>query len=63
VAGSVIADLPFPEDAAVMLLVRGTEMIAPKGQTKLLQGDHVYVFCRPDDRPFVQLMFGRTEEG
>lgn len=62
VAGQVIADLPFPEDAAVMLVVRGTEMIAPKGQTRLQVGDHVYVFCRPEDRPFVQLMFGRTEE-
>mgnify|MGYP001284949915 CR=1 FL=1 len=62
VAGSVIADLPFPEGAAVMLVVRGNEMIAPKGQTRLEPGDHVYVFCQPDDRPFVQLMFGRPEE-
>ncbi|WP_373048661.1 potassium/proton antiporter [Vulgatibacter sp.] len=62
VAGSVMADLPFPEGAAVMLVVRGNEMIAPKGQTRLDPGDHVYVFCRPTDRPFVQLMFGRTEE-
>jgi hypothetical protein len=26
-------------------------------------GDHVYVVSRPEDRPLLQLMFGRPEEG
>ena len=62
VAHSAISDLPFPEGAAVMLLVRGNELVAARGPTRLEPGDHVYVFCRPEDRPFVQLMFGRSEE-
>lgn len=62
VAGSPISELPFPEGAAVMLVVRGSELVPAKGATRLVPGDHVYVFCRPDDRPFVQLMFGRSEE-
>ncbi len=62
VANNTIADLPFPEGAAVMLLVRGSELVAARGPTRLMPGDHVYVFCRPEDRPFVHLMFGRSEE-
>ena len=61
VAGVRIADLPFPEGAAATLIVRGRELIAPKGSTQLLPGDHVYVFARPEDRPFIQLLFGRPE--
>lgn len=62
VAGNRIADLPFPEGAAVMLVVRGSHLVAAKGRTKLEPGDHVHVFCRPEDRPFVQLLFGTPEE-
>jgi cell volume regulation protein A len=62
VAGVPIAELPFPEGAAATLIVRGQELVAPKGATVLEPGDHVYVFARPEDRPFIQLMFGRPEE-
>jgi cell volume regulation protein A len=61
VCGSAIADLPFPEGSAAWLVVRGSELLAPRGPTRLLQGDHVYVFCRREDRPFVQLLFGRPD--
>lgn len=61
VAGLAIADLPFPEQASVTLVVRGDELVAPKGDTQLLPGDHVYVFSRPEDRGEIQLMFGRPE--
>jgi cell volume regulation protein A len=61
VVGVPIADLPFPEGAAATLIVRGRELIAPKGQTVLIPGDHVYVFARPHDRPYIQLMLGRPE--
>jgi len=61
VTGVPLADLPFPEGAAATLIVRGRELIAPKGHTTLDAGDHVYVFARPEDRPFIQLMFGRPE--
>jgi cell volume regulation protein A len=61
VADATIADLPFPEGAAATLIVRGDELIAPKGGTHLENGDHVYVFARPEDEPFIRLMFGRPE--
>ena len=62
VAGSRIADLPIPEGSAVMLVVRGRELVAARGRTVLAPGDHVYVFTPPGDKGFVQLLFGRQEE-
>ena len=62
VTGVPLVDLPFPAGASATLIVRGTQLIAPKGGTELLPGDHVYVFAQPEDRGFIQLMFGRPEE-
>ncbi len=62
VAGSAIADLPFPEGATVMLIVRGHELVPPRGRTVLDPGDHVHVFTRPEEKPLVTLLFGRQEE-
>jgi cell volume regulation protein A len=61
VAGMRLDELPFPEGAAVTMIVRGRELIAPKGGTRLEMGDHAYVLARPDDIPMVQLLFGRPE--
>jgi cell volume regulation protein A len=62
VAGSRISELPIPEGSAVMLIVRGRELVAARGRTVLEPGDHVYVFTPPGEKPFVQLLFGRQEE-
>ncbi|MCI0572027.1 MAG: potassium/proton antiporter [Myxococcaceae bacterium] len=62
VAGSSLADIPLPAGATLMLLVRGDELVGPRGDTVLQPQDHVYVFCRPEDRALVQLLFGRLEE-
>ncbi len=62
VAGSRISDLPIPEGSAVMLVVRGRDLVAARGRTVLEPGDHVYVFTPPEEKSFVQLMFGRQEE-
>jgi cell volume regulation protein A len=62
VAGSRISDLPIPDGSAVMLVVRGRDLGAARGRTVLEPGDHVYVFTPPEERAFVQLMFGRQEE-
>jgi cell volume regulation protein A len=60
--GETIANLPFPPGSAATLIVRGQELIAPKGNTVLHAGDHIYVLTPPDERAFVELMFGRPEE-
>jgi len=61
VSGVPIAALPFPDGASVMLIIRGQDLIAPRGHTVLEPKDHVYVFASPTDRALVQLMFGRPE--
>ena len=60
--GEAISNLPFPPGSAATLIVRGQELIAPKGNTVLHAGDHVYVLTPPEERAFIELMFGRPEE-
>jgi cell volume regulation protein A len=62
VAGVPLEDLEFPEGAAVTLIVRKDRLVPPKRSTVLEPGDHVHVIARPEDKPFIQLMFGRPEE-
>jgi len=62
VAGVPLEELDFPEGAAVALIVRGDRLIPPRGGTAIQPGDHVYVIAQPEDRPLIQLMFGRQEE-
>jgi potassium/hydrogen antiporter len=62
VCGVTLADIPFPESAAVMLVVRGDELLPARGPTELLPGDVVYVFCRSEDRPEIDLFFGRPHD-
>jgi potassium/hydrogen antiporter len=62
VSGVSLADLPFPDGAGVMLVLRGRQLVAARGTTTLEPGDHVYVFARREDRGEILLMFGRPEE-
>ena len=63
VAGVPLEELPFPEGAAVALIVRGDELVPAKPSTTLEPGDHVYVIAQREDLPLIQLMFGRPEAG
>lgn len=62
VAGAQLSDIEFPPGSAVVLIVRGDDLMAARGDTTLQPGDHAYVFFRPEDRPFIELLFGRPEE-
>jgi cell volume regulation protein A len=59
VSGAQLSQIHFPEHAAAILIVRHHELIAAKGRTELRPGDHVYIFCRHEDAPYVDLLFGR----
>ena len=61
VAGMTLGELPFPEGAAVTMIVRGRQLIAPNGATRLEVGDHAYVLSRPEGIVMLQLLFGRPE--
>jgi cell volume regulation protein A len=62
VAGMPVGELPLPEGAAVTLIVRKNRLLPPSPETILEPGDHVHVISQPEDRGFIQLMFGRPEE-
>ena len=61
-AGTAISELPFPEGSSVALVVRGDEIIAPRGATVLMPGDYVFVRTRPGDRALLHLIFGRSAD-
>jgi potassium/hydrogen antiporter len=62
VTGMPLEELPLPEGAAVTLIVRKNRLVPPRQGTTLETGDHVHVIASPEDRGFIQLMFGRPEE-
>ncbi len=62
VIGRRIADLDFPPGATAMLLVRGPDLLAPRGPVQLCEGDYLYVFARPEDRERMLDVFSRREE-
>ncbi|HMN41909.1 MAG TPA: potassium/proton antiporter [Phycisphaerales bacterium] len=62
VAGATLAQIAFPPGAAAVMLVRGDSLLPCRGDTRLNAGDHVYIFCPPADRPFIELLFGRPQQ-
>lgn len=61
VCGVPLSEIYFPDGAAAILVVRGSELVAPRGSTTLEAGDHVYVCCRADQRGLIELLFGRAQ--
>lgn len=62
VCGVTLAEIPFPPSSSAMLVVRGDQLVAPRGDTELKDGDQVFILCGPEERPFFQLLFGPTVE-
>jgi cell volume regulation protein A len=56
-AGRPLRDLPLPADALAMLIVRGDELVPPRGSTALQPGDFVYFFAKEKDRPALERLF------
>jgi len=48
VLGRPLKDLPFPEDAIISMIVRGSEQIIPNGDLEILPDDSVIVFSKPE---------------
>lgn len=63
VCGARLRHIHFPPSAAAILIVRGTELLAARGDTRIEAGDHVYVFFRPEDEAYISLLFGRAING
>ncbi|MEP6491276.1 MAG: potassium/proton antiporter [bacterium] len=61
VAGVAIGEIPLPDGAAVSVIERAGELVAPNVEMALEAGDHVFILARREDRPFIELLFGRAE--
>jgi cell volume regulation protein A len=60
-AGRLVRDLALPANAVVALIARGLEIIPPRGTTRILSGDHVFVVLRAETRNGVDRVFRRGE--
>jgi cell volume regulation protein A len=61
-AGRHIRELRLPDGAVVAMLVRGREIIPPRGSTRVEPGDHVFLVLRPGLRALVDRVFRRGRE-
>lgn len=62
VCGATLSQIPFPQEAAAILVIRGENLLAARGATCLCENDHVFVFCKRQDRAFIELLFGCPAE-
>ncbi len=60
-AGALVRDLALPEGCVAVIVVRGDEVIAPRGSTRLEPGDQVTFFSAPGSRAYLDLLFGAAE--
>jgi len=60
-AGAWVRDLSLPEGCVAVIVVRGNEVIAPRGSTRLEPGDQVTFFSTPGSRAYLDLLFGAPE--
>lgn len=57
VANRKLKDLGLPAEMVVAMIVRGQDLVVPKGSTLILPGDHVYVTLRPSARWLLDHVF------
>ena len=48
VAGKQLKDIRLPGKALVGVILRGDEAIVPRGNTEILDGDHIVLFTLPE---------------
>lgn len=57
IAGQALRDVDFPKGGVVGTIVRGQEIILPRGEDVLHPGDDVIVFALPEAIPEVEALF------
>lgn len=56
-ADRLVRDLALPDGVVVAMIARGQEIIPPRGTTRIVADDHVFVVLRPETRPLVNRVF------
>ncbi|MGH7572254.1 MAG: potassium/proton antiporter [Gemmatimonadota bacterium] len=59
--GRRVRDLALPDGVLVAMIVRGQQVIPPRGSTQIIPGDHVFVLLHPAVRTLVDRVFSRAE--
>lgn len=59
-AGRLLSRMALPDSAVVAMITRGSDVIPPRGSTRLYAGDHLFVVLRPEVRPFVDCVFSQA---
>ena len=62
VAGQRLRDLALPDGVVVTLILRGREVVMPRGTTRLMPGDHVFVALRISLEPLINRLFDPDPE-
>jgi cell volume regulation protein A len=62
-AGRTVREMRLPESAVIAMVARGSEIVPPRGRTRILDGDHVFLVLRPEARSIVDRLFGRRPPG
>jgi trk system potassium uptake protein TrkA len=57
IAGQALKDVDFPKGGVVGTIVRGDQIILPRGDDVLHPGDAVIVFALPEAIPQVEALF------
>lgn len=57
VAGQRLRDVAMPDGVVVTLVVRGQEVVMPRGATVLQPGDHVFIAMRAQLKPVMDRLF------
>ena len=61
-SGLRVRDLALPDGVVIAMIVRDKQVIPPRGSTKILPGDDVFVLLRPAVRALVEHVFGPVGE-
>jgi len=60
--GRLLSRIALPDSSVVAMITRDSEVIPPRGSTRLLAGDHLFVVLRPELRPFVDAVFSQLSD-
>ena len=57
IANKALRDVDFPKNGVIGIILRGNQIILPRGEDVLTSGDDVIVFATPEAIPTVEALF------